>query len=162
MTVSMKAWFRALAAAFSDPAPAQTVAGLALLMLVLYTGYTIPQPSMIGALRWISYINVSQSQARHLDVETNGCAQPLRYGFEALMVNEFHTRHAECSFIVPSGPGYETISPLNQVCTTVGSVPGQATVDGNRYLALSFDYHYSNLWRVSLPVISTVRRLTIF
>ena len=55
----MKAWFRAVAAAFGDPAPAQTVAGLMLLTLVLYTGYTIPKPSMIGALRWISYVNVS-------------------------------------------------------------------------------------------------------
>jgi hypothetical protein len=55
----MKAWFRAVAAAFGDPAPAQTVAGLMLLALVLYTGYTIPKPSMIGALKWISYINVS-------------------------------------------------------------------------------------------------------
>lgn len=54
----MKAWFRAVAAAFGDPAPAQTVAGLMLLGLVLYTGYAIPKPSMIGALRWITYINV--------------------------------------------------------------------------------------------------------
>jgi len=55
----MKSWFRAVAAAFGDPAPAQTVAGLMLLILVLYTGYAIPRPSMIGALKWISYINVS-------------------------------------------------------------------------------------------------------
>jgi ATP-binding cassette, subfamily G (WHITE), member 2, SNQ2 len=55
----MKAWFRAVAAGFGDPAPAQTVAGLMLLMLVLYTGYTIPKPYMIGALKWISYVNVS-------------------------------------------------------------------------------------------------------
>ena len=59
IAVVMKAWFRAVAAAFGDPAPAQTVAGLMLLTLVLYTGYTIPKPSMIGALKWISYINVS-------------------------------------------------------------------------------------------------------
>ena len=54
----MKAWFRSIASAFGDPAPAQTVAGLMLLALVLYTGYTIPKPSMIGALKWISYVNV--------------------------------------------------------------------------------------------------------
>ena len=61
MTVTMKAWFRALAAAFGSPAPAQTVAGMSILVLTLYTGYTIPQPSMIGALRWITYINVRPS-----------------------------------------------------------------------------------------------------
>lgn len=47
-----------LAAGFQTAAPAQTVAGLIVLVLTLYTGYSIPQPSMIGALRWITYINV--------------------------------------------------------------------------------------------------------
>ena len=55
----MKAWFRGMSALFRQAAPAQTVAGLSILVLTLYTGYTIPQPSMIGALRWITYINVS-------------------------------------------------------------------------------------------------------
>ena len=54
----MKAYFRALAAWFSDPTPAQSVAGITLLISTLYTGYNIPEPSMIGALRWITYINV--------------------------------------------------------------------------------------------------------
>ena len=59
MTLTMKAWFRAIAAMFQSEATAQAVAGLILLALVIYTGYTIPKPSMIGALKWISYINVS-------------------------------------------------------------------------------------------------------
>ena len=61
MTLTMKAWFRAIAAIFKSEATAQAVAGLILLALVIYTGYTIPKSSMIGALRWISYINVCQS-----------------------------------------------------------------------------------------------------
>lgn len=129
MTITMRSWFRALASAFKSPAPAQTVSGLAILVLVLYTGYTIPQPSMIGALRWITYIN------------------PLRYGFEALLTNEFHTLNGQCASLIPQGPGYEGISINNQVCTTVGSLPGQATVDGNRYVKLSYNYSYSHLWR---------------
>lgn len=94
MSITMKAFFRAIAAAFKSPATAQSVAGIVLLMLVLYTGYTIPKPvslpmqsivtltktfasqckyfrhvfalmtnmfsCRIGALRWISYINVSR------------------------------------------------------------------------------------------------------
>ena len=64
LALVMKAWFRAVAAAFGDPAPAQTVAGLMLLTLVLYTGYAIPKPSVIGALKWITYINVSVCQTR--------------------------------------------------------------------------------------------------
>lgn len=55
----MKGLFRALAAAFKKAAPAQAVAGVLLLALSLYTGYQLPRPTMIGALRWISYINVN-------------------------------------------------------------------------------------------------------
>ena len=58
VALAMKALFRSLAAAFKKAAPAQAVAGVLLLGLSLYTGYQIPKPSMIGALRWISYINV--------------------------------------------------------------------------------------------------------
>ncbi|CAL1709796.1 unnamed protein product [Somion occarium] len=126
MTLIMQGWFRMLAAGFQTAAPAQTVAGLIVLVLTLYTGYSIPQPSMIGALRWITYIN---------------------YGFESLMVNEFHGINAECSSLVPQGPGYEGITLANQACTTVGSIPGQELVNGNRYVELSFNYSYSHLWR---------------
>jgi ATP-binding cassette subfamily G (WHITE) protein 2 (SNQ2) len=48
-----------IAAAFSVEALAQTVGGISVLALSLYSGYSIPRPSMIGALKWISYINVS-------------------------------------------------------------------------------------------------------
>lgn len=76
----MKAWFRAVAAAFGDPAPAQTVAGLMLLILVLYTGYAIPKPSMIGALKWISYINVSVMDPFYVCGRAHGAvANPVRF-----------------------------------------------------------------------------------
>ncbi|KAE9393362.1 hypothetical protein BT96DRAFT_924054 [Gymnopus androsaceus JB14] len=129
MTLTMKAWFRAIAAMFQSEATAQAVAGLILLALVIYTGYTIPKPSMIGALKWISYIN------------------PLRYGFESVLTNEFHTLDGTCASLVPSGPSYENVSLANQVCTTVGSVAGSATVDGNRFVSLSYSYSFGNTWR---------------
>lgn len=65
------------------------------------------------------------------------------------MVNEFHTLDGICSSLVPSGPGYEGISLANQVCTVVGSLPGQDRVDGNRFVNLSFQYSFSHLWMVS-------------
>ncbi|KAI5121205.1 hypothetical protein M0805_006006 [Coniferiporia weirii] len=129
MTITMKAFFRMIAAAFKREPGAQSVAGIFILALVLYTGYTIPRPSMIGALRWITYIN------------------PLRYGFEAVIVNEFHTLNGSCASLVPSGPGYEGISLTNQVCSTVGSVSGQPNVDGNSFVELSYGYSYGDLWR---------------
>jgi len=54
----MKAFFRAIAAWFSEPTPAQSLAGVVLLIFILYTGYNIPEPSMVGALHWLTYINV--------------------------------------------------------------------------------------------------------
>jgi ATP-binding cassette, subfamily G (WHITE), member 2, SNQ2 len=95
----------------------------------LISGYTVPGPSMIGALRWIIYIN------------------PFHYGFESLMVNEFHTLRGFCSSLIPQGPGYENITLENQVCATVGAVQGQDFVDGERFVELSYGYSYSNLWR---------------
>ena len=62
ISLVMKAYFRAVAASFGDPTPAQSFAGVTLLALILYTGYNIPEPYMIGALRWITYINVCISR----------------------------------------------------------------------------------------------------
>lgn len=39
MSLTMKAWFRALAAAMKSEATAQAIAGISVLLLVLYTGY---------------------------------------------------------------------------------------------------------------------------
>ncbi|EJD01729.1 uncharacterized protein FOMMEDRAFT_126887 [Fomitiporia mediterranea MF3/22] len=128
VTLTMKAFFRTLAAAFKRESGAQALAGVAMMALVLYTGYTIPKPSMIGALRWITYIS------------------PVRYGFEAILTNEFFTLNGTCATLVPSGPGYENVSLANQVCTTVGSIQGQQTVDGNRFVQLSYGYSRSKLW----------------
>jgi ATP-binding cassette, subfamily G (WHITE), member 2, SNQ2 len=50
-SIMMKAFFRMLAAAFKREASAQALSGVFTLGLVIYTGYTIPKPSMIGALR---------------------------------------------------------------------------------------------------------------
>ncbi|OAX36454.1 pleiotropic drug resistance ABC transporter [Rhizopogon vinicolor AM-OR11-026] len=129
MTTVMKAFFRLIAASFKDESGATSMAGISVLLVSLYTGYTIPRPSIPGGLRWITYLN------------------PLRYGFESVLTNEFHTLNGTCSTIVPQGPGYENVSLANQVCTTVGSIPGMTTVDGNRFVNLSYGYSYSNLWR---------------
>ncbi|KAJ7261720.1 ABC-2 type transporter-domain-containing protein [Mycena haematopus] len=111
----LKAFFRAIAAAFKSRAAAQSFAGLNVQLLILYTGYTLPKT-------------------------------PLRYGFEAIMANEFHTLNGTCASLVPQGPGYENITLANQVCATVGSVAGQNFVDGNKFIADSYGYHYGNEW----------------
>ncbi|KAG2006802.1 multidrug resistance protein 1, variant 2 [Coprinopsis cinerea AmutBmut pab1-1] len=129
ISITFKAFFRGLAAMFPSEAPAQALAGVLLLALSLYAGYQIPRPSMIGALRWISYIN------------------PTLYAFDSLMTNEFHTLDGTCANLVPSGPGYGGVGLANQACPVVGAQPGQDRVDGSDYLALSFEYYHRNLWR---------------
>lgn len=73
--------------------------------------------------------------------------QPLRYAFESVLTNEFRTLDGSCASLVPSGPGYESVSLANQVCTTVGSVSGSATVNGQTFVKVSYSYSYSNTWR---------------
>ncbi|KAF9225036.1 hypothetical protein BS17DRAFT_731853 [Gyrodon lividus] len=124
-----KSLFRSLAAAFKAEAPAQAFAGIMILVVSLYTGYLIPQPSMIGALRWITYIN------------------PVRYSFEALLVNEFHTINGFCGTFVPNGPAYDAFPETNRACTTVGSQPGEIFVNGDQFVGLSFGYSITHLWR---------------
>jgi ATP-binding cassette, subfamily G (WHITE), member 2, SNQ2 len=94
---------------------------------VFIHAYHVP---LAGALKWISYIN------------------PLRWAFEAVMTNEFHTINGECATLVPQGPGYESFPSANKVCTVVGSLPGQNLVSGDRFVELSFAYNQSHLWRV--------------
>jgi ATP-binding cassette subfamily G (WHITE) protein 2 (SNQ2) len=63
------------------------------------------------------------------------------------MTNEFHTLNGRCVNLVPQGPGYENVTLANQVCTTVGALPGEPFVQGTRFLELSMGYFYSHLWR---------------
>ncbi|KAF8329222.1 pleiotropic drug resistance ABC transporter [Amanita rubescens] len=126
--LTMKAWFRGIAAAFTSEPVADSVGGISILAVAIYTGYTIPKPSMIGALRWISYIN------------------PMRYSFEAIITNEFRTLQGTCSSLVPRGLGYENVSMANQVCTTLGSIPGQPYVEGSSFVLLSYGFKFSHTW----------------
>jgi ATP-binding cassette subfamily G (WHITE) protein 2 (SNQ2) len=134
----MKAYFCAIAAWFSDPTPAQSAAGVTLLALTLYTGYN-SEAYMIGTLRWITYINVCIDYHVHYVVQLKFFFffQPLKDAYELIMTNEFKILDLECSNLVPQGPGYENITLENQVCTVVGSISGQTTVNGLRYLELS-------------------------
>ena len=130
MAIVMKGWFRAISAFFRAEAAAQAFAGLSILVLAIYTGYTIPRPSIVKGLRWVTWIN------------------PLRYGFEAVLANEMRTLNGQCSNVIPSGPGYEGIDIANTVCGTVGAQPGQSTVPGSAFIAISYGFSYSNTWRV--------------
>jgi pleiotropic drug resistance (PDR) family protein len=129
LTLVMSMFFRSIAACSRSLVQALAPAAILILGLVMYTGFAIPPSYMLGWSKWIRYIN------------------PVSYGFEALMVNEFHNRNFECNDFLPSGPGYDDISGLQQACRTIGSVPGQPFVNGDDYINSAFDYYAKNKWR---------------
>ncbi len=75
----MSAIFRTVAAATKQPEIASGIAGILVLILPIYTGYVIPVPSMHPWFAWLRFVN------------------PISYGFEALMVNEFHDQSGLCA-----------------------------------------------------------------
>ncbi|CAH6723460.1 pleiotropic ABC efflux transporter of multiple drugs Cdr1p [[Candida] jaroonii] len=128
-TLVMSHLFRSIGAVSDSLPGAMTPATGLLLAMVIFTGFVIPTPKMLGWSRWINYIN------------------PVGYVFESLMSNEFHDREFKCSSYVPSGPGYDTADHANQICSTVGSKPGNEYVNGTDYIGIAYEYYNSHKWR---------------
>ncbi|KAJ5708784.1 ABC multidrug transporter atrF [Penicillium malachiteum] len=128
-TMTMTALFRAIGALFTTFDGASKVSGFLIAALIMYTGYMIEKPEMHPWLEWIFWID------------------PLSYGFEALLSNEFYGKTIPCvaNNLIPNGPGYA--DSLYQSCAGVGGAKqGATSVSGVDYLA-SLSYHHSHLWR---------------
>lgn len=125
-TFAMAAIFRTMAAVTKTASQALALSGVLILALVIYTGFTISVPLMHPWFSWIRFIN------------------PLFWGFEILMANEFHGRQFTCSSIVP---GYSPPVGDSWICSVVGAVAGQDYVSGDAYIAANYQYYYSNVWR---------------
>lgn len=71
---------------------------------------------------------------------------PVQYGFECLMSNEFYNLELQCvpPNLVPQGPHAR---PKYQSCTLQGSTPGQTVVHGAHYIKVAFGYSRTHLWR---------------
>jgi ABC-type multidrug transport system ATPase subunit/ABC-type multidrug transport system permease subunit len=128
VTMVTYAFFRAISAWCGTLDVATRFTGVAIQILVVYTGYLIPPDSMhpwFGWLRWINWI---------------------QYGFECLMANEFAYLTLQCEppYLVPQGPNAR---PQNQGCTLAGASPGSTSVSGAAYIQESFTYTRSHLWR---------------
>lgn len=128
-TFVMSHLFRSLGAVSTSLAGAMTPANVLLLAMVIFTGFVIPTPKMLGWSRWIGYIN------------------PVGYVFEALMANEFDGRQFLCSTYLPLGPGYDDLTGDLRVCNTVGSVSGDKFVSGTRYIKKAYNYTITTKWR---------------
>ncbi|KAH6608305.1 brefeldin a resistance [Trichoderma cornu-damae] len=128
VTMVTYAFFRCLAAWCPTLDEATRFTGVAVQILIVYTGYLIPPSQMHPWFSWLRRINWMQ------------------YGFECLMANEFTGLQLDCvaPYLVPRGPG---TSPQFQSCTLAGSQPGQIIVDGAAYIEAAFQYSRSHLWR---------------
>ncbi|KAF2008613.1 pleiotropic drug resistance protein, ABC superfamily [Aaosphaeria arxii CBS 175.79] len=129
MTLAMSAFFRFFASITKTISQALAPSSVILLVLILYTGFALPVKYMRGWISWIRWLN------------------PISYGFESAMINEFDGRKFECASYVPSGPAYMDIRPDQRACSVKGSVPGESMVSGNAYLQTAFSYDPSNKWR---------------
>jgi ATP-binding cassette, subfamily G (WHITE), member 2, SNQ2 len=128
VTMTMYSFFRGMASVCKSLNSATRVTGVAIQALVVYTGYLIPPRKMHPWFSWLRWVN------------------PVQYGFECLMSNEFYNLELQCvpPNLVPQGPN---TSPQYQSCTLQGSTPGRTTVSGAQYIKVAFGYTRSHLWR---------------
>ena len=131
LTLTMSMLFRTIASVSRTLSQAMAPAAVLILAIVIYTGFALPVPNMRGWARWINYLD------------------PVAYGFESLMINEFSGRVFACSpeAFVPMGPSYTNVSALERVCSVVSAVAGSDTVDGGAYIESSYLYTHSHKWR---------------
>lgn len=127
-TMTMYSFFRSLGALCKSLDTATRLTGVAIQALIVYTGYLIPPQKMHPWFRWLIFID------------------PVQYGFEALMSNEFYNLEIQCvpPYIVPQGPG---ATPQYQSCLLKGSQPGSTTVSGADYIQSAYTYKRDHLWR---------------
>ncbi|KAF7535238.1 hypothetical protein G7054_g5566 [Neopestalotiopsis clavispora] len=124
-TFAMSGIFRTMGAVTKTAAQALSISGVLILMLVIYTGFTISVPLMHPWFSWLRFIN------------------PLFWAFEMLMANEFHGGEFACASFVPAtgriGDSF--------ICSVVGAVPGRETISGDAFIAANYQYHWSHVWR---------------
>jgi ATP-binding cassette, subfamily G (WHITE), member 2, PDR len=125
-TLTMSMLFRTIASVSRTLSQAMAPAAIIILAIVIFTGFAIPVDYMLGWCRWINWID------------------PVAYGFESLMINEFHGREFTCSSYVPS---YGNLNLRQQVCSAVGSRAGQDSVNGDVYINTAYQYYHSHKWR---------------
>ena len=130
-TILLTALYRMFASLSPEIDTAVRFSGIALNLLVIYTGYVIPKPQLLSRyiwFGWLYYVN------------------PLSYSFEAVLSNEFADRTMQCapSQLVPQGPG---IDPAYQGCALAGAQVNAKQVAGSAYLQTQYSYTRSHLWR---------------
>ena len=130
-TICLTAFYRMMAAVSPTIDDAVRFAGIGFNLMIIYTGYAIPKPQLLGDyiwFGWLYYVN------------------PVSYAFEGVLSNELSGRQMPCAetALVPQGPG---IGPPYQGCAISGAQLGSTSVSGDQYLETTYQYSRDNLWR---------------
>ncbi|KAI3318262.1 ABC-2 type transporter-domain-containing protein [Xylariaceae sp. AK1471] len=130
-TIMVTALYRMFASISPEIDTAVRFSGIALNILLIYTGYVIPKTQLLGQKIWFGWLY---------------WVNPIAYSFEAVITNEFSGRVMQCApeQLVPQGPN---IQPGFQGCSLPGAAINSAQVSGSDYLQTQFNYTRSNLWR---------------
>ncbi|KAI9925375.1 hypothetical protein ASPWEDRAFT_46883 [Aspergillus wentii DTO 134E9] len=122
--------FRAVGAVFGSFDVASQVSGYVIGIMAMYSGYQIHTTQMHPWFGWLFWLN------------------PLAYGFEALMGNEFHSKQLNCvgTNLIPHGEGYPANGQFTSCAGVGGAKQGATSVSGDDYLS-SLSYSHAHVWR---------------
>ncbi|KAI0404625.1 ABC-2 type transporter-domain-containing protein [Xylaria palmicola] len=130
-TLLVTALYRMFASISPEIDTAVRFSGIALNIMIIYTGYVIPKTQLLSQYIWFGWLY---------------WVNPIAYSFEAVITNEFSGRDMQCApeQLVPQGPDAQ---PGFQGCSLPGATTNSALVTGHDYLQTQFNYARSNLWR---------------
>ncbi|KAF2108995.1 ABC drug exporter AtrF [Lophiotrema nucula] len=130
-TICITSLYRMFAALSPTIDDAVRFSGIALNLLIVFTGYVIAKPQLLQKYIWFGWLY---------------WVNPISYAFEAVVSNEFANRVMACApdQLVPQGPG---VDPAYQGCALTGAQINAQSVPGASYLQTTYAYSRSNLWR---------------
>ncbi|KAI6784149.1 uncharacterized protein J7T54_004695 [Emericellopsis cladophorae] len=130
-TMMVTALYRMFASFSPEIDTAVRFSGIALNLLIIFTGYVIPKTQLLGKYIWFGWLY---------------WVNPLSYSFEGVLTNELVGKTMECasSQLIPQGPG---VDPQYQGCAIAGAGVNGQSVTGADYLQAQYNYSRSNLWR---------------
>ncbi|ROT37107.1 ABC-2 type transporter [Sodiomyces alkalinus F11] len=131
LSYTVTAMYRLLAAFSSTVDDAIRFVGVLIIVFFIFMGFFIPRNQLITNVPWFGWITY---------------VNPMAFGFEAIITNEFDGLNMTCSEanLVPRGPGAEA---GYQGCSLPGSQVGSTNIDGAAYLDATYSFLRSNLWR---------------
>ncbi|KAM0334541.1 hypothetical protein ACHAQA_001571 [Verticillium albo-atrum] len=130
-TLMITALYRLFASLSPEIDTAVRFSGIALNVLIIFTGYVIPRPQLLSKYIWFGWLY---------------WINPLSYSFEGVLSNEFTGVELPCSAdqLVPQGP---SVQSGYQGCAIPGASANSQSVLGDDYIQAAYNYSRSNLWR---------------